>query len=148
MIWGGGGSMPVLRSFSCIDFDQDVESGINHYIELAPLREEETERPTTENHPLVTPPLPPRVMEDGVSTPTVLPRPFVQDQENSVSPANQVTSDNGSSDPTYSQPVLPKSSNTVPPPAATEKLVYNNIQGFQNPQVIIMIHTPALLQVT
>ena len=130
--------------FLTLIFGQSIESGINHYFESAPLREDDTERPTTEDDLILNPPLPPRVTEDGVSTPTVPPRPFIHYHENSGSPAVQGTSDNDSSDPTYSQPVLPKSSNTVPPPAATERLVYDDIQGFQNPQVIIMIDTSAL----
>ena len=52
------------------------------------------------------------------------------------SPRDQISSDNGSSDPTYSQPVLPKSSSLVCAPPATERLVYDDIQGYQNKEVI------------
>ena len=104
------------------------------------------------------PPLPPRVVEDGESTPPLPPRlvedgvtphvvanlashdshgDLIQSQVNDKPPPDKITPDNGSSDPTYSQPVLPKASDTVTPPATTEKLTYDDIQGYQNQQVVV-----------
>lgn len=92
---------------------------------------------------LATPPLPPGLMEDGVhvATPHMPPDHGVStppgsesaDQQTITSP-HQVTSDNGAGDPTYA-PVLTKSSNTLPPPTATEKVSYEDIQRYQNKQV-------------
>ena len=128
-------------------------------------------RPVTGEHPLNTPPQPHRVVEDGLSIPSlpltviedVPPLPsrgteddvsaphavgnlashdshgdLIQSQVNGKPPPDNITPDNGSSDPTYSQPVLPKTPNTVAPPAATEKLIYDDIQGYQNQQVHVM----------
>ena len=79
-----------------------------------------TERPA-EEHP---PPLPPRLMDDGAST------PHSADQ----STPDQVTSDNGAGDPTYA-PILTTTPNAVSQPAATERVSYEDIQKYQNEQV-------------
>ena len=50
-------------------------------------------------------------------------------------PHDQDTSKDGFSDPTYAQPELTRRV-AVPPPAATERLVYDDIHGFQNKEVI------------
>lgn len=44
------------------------------------------------------------------------------------------TTKDGSKNSTYALPELTKSTNTLPPPAA-EKLVYDDIQSYQNPEV-------------
>ena len=51
-------------------------------------------------------------------------------------PPDQNTSKDSSSDPTYAQPEF-ASKVAVLPPAATERLVYDDIHGFQNKGVII-----------
>ncbi|MCG8626197.1 MAG: hypothetical protein MJE68_29895 [Proteobacteria bacterium] len=77
------------------------------------------------------PPLPPRLMDDGAST------PHSADQ----STPHQVTSDNGPDDPTYAS-ILTTTPHAVSQPAATEKVSYEDIQKYQNEQVWPMVfHT-------
>ena len=52
--------------------------------------------------------------------------------DHEISTPMQNTSGSG---PTYAQTMLLNSSNTVSPPAAIEKLVYDDIQAFKNQQV-------------
>ena len=52
---------------------------------------------------------------------------LVEHQESSESPPDRVITDNGTSDSTCAQPVLPMSPNTVYPPAVAEKVAYDNI---------------------
>ena len=52
-----------------------------------------------------------------------------------LNPNQNTSTNNGSSpDPTYADPVLLTSS-TNPNPLAADRIVYDDIQGFQNPQV-------------
>ena len=143
------------------------DSGFHHYAESAvPLtREEETERDTSAEEQ--SPPLPPR-LEESLAAPPLPPRSeesmiLVEDQlldaDSARSPheshdtikvsdgppppppprpPDQDTSNDGSSDPTYAQPELTNKV-AVPPPAATERLVYDDIHGFQNKEVIRFI---------
>ena len=136
-------------------------------------REDETERPVTEERPLLNdplhprvvedgepppplplrvvedgepaPPLPPRMIEDVGSTSTVLPRletaitlsrSHAAERSSHDSPGDFIDQESNSIDPLYSQPVLLKTLNMVPPPAVTEKLIYDDIQGFQNQKVM------------
>ena len=135
------------------------DSGFHHYAESAvPLREEETEGDTSAEEQ--SPPLPPR-LEESLVAPPLPPRSeeymiLVEDQlldaDSARSPheshdtikesdgtsqgtPDQDTSKDSSSDPTYAQPKL-ISKVAVPPPAATEWLVYDDIHGFQNKGVI------------
>ena len=118
-----------------------MESGINYYADPVPLKEERTLR-STEVQPLLTPPVPPtRVMADDESADDES-----ADQESQQTdvistrhaPAVQRSSDNG---PTYAQTMMPKSlNNTVSLPAATEKLVYDDVQGFKNSEVRVYIY--------
>lgn len=122
-----------------------MESGYNsNIIESAPPREEETERPT-EEQPFFTPPRPPRMTADDVSIlPLTLRKVAARvmasgsaDHETSNRPTPvQETLGSDSNDPTYATAVLLSLSNPVPPPAVTEKLVYDDIQGFQNQEVL------------
>ena len=86
------------------------------------------ERPA-EEHP---PPLPPRLMDDVAST------PGASESADHSTPC-QVTSDNGTGDPTYA-PVLTTTPHPVSQPAATEKVSYEDIQKYQNEQVWFSIH--------
>ena len=122
-----------------------MESGYSTYpcTESAPQREEEEERPA-EEQPLLTPPLTPRVMSDDVSTPPLPPRPArvvaddgSADQEShETSTPVQETSDGDSNGPMYATAVLLSSSHPVSSPGTTEKLVYDDVKGFQNQQVL------------
>ena len=98
---------------------------------------------STEEHPLLNPPTQDTVivMEDinEVSTPTECHEALLHHQESSEYPLDQVMSDNGTNDPTCAQPMLPKSSNTVLPPAVTEKVTHDDIQGFQDQQVHVHV---------
>ena len=56
-------------------------------------------------------------------------------------PVQGSSTDGGSGDPTYAQPVLLRSlNNVVHPPATTEKTIYDDIQRFQNQQVTRFTH--------
>lgn len=104
-----------------------MESGSdNLYVEPA----QQSEIPPDEQHPLLIPPVPPRVMTDGASItpPSIMPESA--EQHTMVSP-HQITTDNG---PTYA-PVLTRLPNAVQTPASTEKVSYQDILRFQNQQV-------------
>ena len=84
-----------------------------------------TERPAP-------PPLPPRLVDDGASTPPV-------SESADQSTPHQITSDNGAGDSTYTS-VLTTTPHAVSQPAATEKVSYEDIQKYQNKQVGFSIH--------
>ena len=92
-----------------------------------------TERPA-EEHP---PPLLPRLMDDGASTPPL--------SESADQSTPQVTSDNG--DPTYT-PILTTTPHAVSQPAATEKVSYEDIQKYQNEQVWFYTHLWMVMQLS
>jgi hypothetical protein len=77
----------------------------------------------------------------GVSPPPVPPDSAPQEshditkESDGSPPPDQDTSQNGSSDPIYAQPEL-----TKPPPATTDRLIYDDIHGFQNQLVIRCTH--------
>ena len=101
----------------------------NVYVESAQL----SERPAEEQQPLLTPPIPPRVMADGASTaPGVVHESADQHTTNAL--PQHITVDGGAGDPTYA-PVLTTSPNAVCAPASTEKVSYKDILKFQNKQV-------------
>ena len=116
------------------------DSGFHHYAESAvPLREEETEGDTSANEE--SPPLPPR-LEESLVAPPLPPRSeesviLVEDQlldaDSARSPHEShdiiKESDGTPPPPTYAQPEF-TSKVAVPPPAATERLVYDDIRGF------------------
>ena len=87
---------------------------------------------------LLPPPIPPRVVADGMSTPpeseSAANHSLEDHHDTSGGPTVPGSAD--TSDPTYAQPVLLRSlKTTVHPPPTTEKTCYNDIGGFQNQQV-------------
>ena len=105
--------------------ENDGRSSVpDHGTHTSPTADNSSDDPTAEED---SPPLLPRLMDDGAST---LPLSESADQ----STPHQVTSDNGAGYPTYTS-VLTTTPNAVSQPATTEKVSYEDIQKYQNEQV-------------
>ena len=103
-----------------------VSGSANHCTHTSPTTDNHADDPTAEEDP---PPLPPRLDDSA----------HVSESAAYQSTPHQVAADNGAGDPTYT-PILTTTPNAVPPPAATVKISYEDIQKYQNEQVWFSTH--------